>query len=74
MKKILIIFLCLFSVSIFSQEVEILEATTEIVPSQGFSFKSMWRGVLGMIVLIVIAFLFFVSMFVIFHCVECGER
>ncbi|MDG1397461.1 MAG: nucleoside transporter C-terminal domain-containing protein [Polaribacter sp.] len=58
MKKILIIFLCLFSVSIFSQEVEILEATTEIVPSQGFSFKSMWRGVLGMIVLIVIAFLF----------------
>jgi len=58
MKKILIIFLCFFSVSLFSQEVEILEATTEIIPSQGFSFKSIWRGVLGMIVLIVIAFLF----------------
>ncbi len=30
----------------------------EIIPSQGFSFNSLWRGVLGMIVLLVIAFLF----------------
>lgn len=30
----------------------------EIIPSQGFSFESLWRGVLGMAVLILIAFLF----------------
>jgi CNT family concentrative nucleoside transporter len=36
-----------------------LESTTKgIIPSQGFSFQSMWRGILGMISLIVIAFLF----------------
>ena len=29
-----------------------------IIPSQGFSFKSIWRGVLGMISLIFISFLF----------------
>lgn len=29
-----------------------------IIPNQGFSFNSLWRGVLGMIVLIFIAFLF----------------
>lgn len=30
----------------------------EIIPSQGFSFNSLWRGVLGMVSLIFIAFLF----------------
>ena len=30
----------------------------DIIPSQGFSFNSLWRGVLGMISLIFIAFLF----------------
>ncbi|TYQ00367.1 CNT family concentrative nucleoside transporter [Tenacibaculum adriaticum] len=30
----------------------------EIVPSQGFSIGSLWRGVLGMIVLLIIAFIF----------------
>ncbi len=29
-----------------------------VIPSQGFSMSSMWRGVLGMIVLLIIAFLF----------------
>lgn len=29
-----------------------------IIPSQGFSFNSLWRGVLGMAVLLIIAFLF----------------
>lgn len=29
-----------------------------IIPSQGFSFDSLWRGVLGMIVLVFISFLF----------------
>ncbi|WP_406684953.1 Na+ dependent nucleoside transporter [Seonamhaeicola sp. MEBiC1930] len=31
---------------------------TKIIPSQGFSFNSLWRGVLGMLVLVFIAFLF----------------
>ncbi|WP_282043703.1 nucleoside transporter C-terminal domain-containing protein [Winogradskyella flava] len=33
-------------------------SNSEIIPSQGFSFDSLWRGVLGMITLIFIAFLF----------------
>lgn len=42
-----------------SKEVVVItEATTPIIPSQGFSFGSLWRGILGMISLIVIAFLF----------------
>ncbi|EAQ40748.3 putative nucleoside transporter [Polaribacter sp. MED152] len=44
--------------SIFSQNTEAVVATAEIIPSQGFSFNSLWRGVLGMFSLIVIAFLF----------------
>lgn len=32
--------------------------SSEIIPSQGFSFQSLWRGILGMVVLIIIAFLF----------------
>jgi CNT family concentrative nucleoside transporter len=32
--------------------------TNDIIPSQGFSFDSLWRGVLGMVSLIFIAFLF----------------
>ncbi|MFP4847036.1 nucleoside transporter C-terminal domain-containing protein [Winogradskyella sp. PE311] len=32
--------------------------TNTIIPSQGFSFNSLWRGVLGMVTLIFIAFLF----------------
>ncbi|MBQ4803132.1 Na+ dependent nucleoside transporter [Aquimarina sp. MMG015] len=31
---------------------------SELIPNQGFSFSSFWRGVLGMIVLLAIAFLF----------------
>lgn len=58
MKKILIVFLCFFSISIFSQEAETIVSTAEILPSQGFSLNSLWRGVLGMFALIVIAFLF----------------
>ena len=34
------------------------EATDTIPPSQGFSINSLWRGVLGMFVLLIIAFLF----------------
>ncbi len=34
------------------------EASTSIIPSEGITFTSIWRGVLGMISLIFIAFLF----------------
>lgn len=37
---------------------DITDATTEIVPNQGFGIDSLWRGVLGMVVLLVIAFVF----------------
>jgi CNT family concentrative nucleoside transporter len=57
MKKILITLCCLFSISIFSQNAEIAPVLNEIVPSQGFSLSSLWRGVLGMVALILIAFL-----------------
>ena len=41
-------------------KVTIIEQPKEnvIIPSQGFSVQSLWRGILGMIVLIIIAFLF----------------
>jgi CNT family concentrative nucleoside transporter len=58
MKKILIVCLCFFSFVTFSQNTESITAAAEIVPSQGFSLNSLWRGALGMFVLIVIAFLF----------------
>jgi CNT family concentrative nucleoside transporter len=56
MKKILVGIFCFLSFSIFSQSTDAI--VTEIIPSQGFSFNSLWRGVLGMFALIVIAFLF----------------
>ncbi len=34
------------------------EPTTEIIKSKGYSFNSIWRGLLGMISLVIIAFLF----------------
>ncbi len=37
---------------------EVEESKSEIIPSQGFSFQSLWRGALGMISLLIIAFLF----------------
>jgi CNT family concentrative nucleoside transporter len=58
MKKILIAFFCLLSISIFSQSTETVAVVAEIMPSQGFSLNSLWRGILGMVALIVIAFLF----------------
>lgn len=42
-----------------TEEILSTEATTDtIIPSQGFSMESLWRGVLGMISLIFVAFLF----------------
>ncbi len=58
MKNILLAVFCLFSISIFSQNTETVSAASEILPNQGFSFSSIWRGVLGMFSLIAIAFLF----------------
>jgi concentrative nucleoside transporter, CNT family len=45
---------------IVSNESEISKNTisNDIKPSQGFSIESLWRGVLGMVVLIIITFLF----------------
>lgn len=42
-----------------NESIENSETTlTDIIPNQGFSFNSLWRGVLGMVTLIFIAFLF----------------
>ncbi|RFN59710.1 NupC/NupG family nucleoside CNT transporter [Marixanthomonas ophiurae] len=41
-----------------SETPTITKNTDKIVPAQGFSFNSLWRGILGMISLIFIAFLF----------------
>lgn len=35
-----------------------VEEVSQLIPNQGFSFNSLWRGVLGMIVLLIIAYLF----------------
>jgi CNT family concentrative nucleoside transporter len=55
MKKIFLAIAAIFFgiTSSFAQEV-----TTEIIPSQGFSIESLSRGVLGMIALVALAFLF----------------
>ncbi|MFD2568768.1 NupC/NupG family nucleoside CNT transporter [Pseudotenacibaculum haliotis] len=37
---------------------EAKESVSKIIPSKGFSFTSLWRGALGMIVLLIIAYLF----------------
>ncbi|MDY0780788.1 NupC/NupG family nucleoside CNT transporter [Tenacibaculum sp. IB213877] len=44
------------SVADNASEVKVKES--KIIPSQGFSFSSLWRGILGMIVLLALAFLF----------------
>jgi len=40
------------------EEVVAITENNQLIPNQGFSFTSLWRGVLGMIVLLAIAFLF----------------
>ncbi|MCX7551755.1 NupC/NupG family nucleoside CNT transporter [Xanthomarina sp. F2636L] len=42
----------------FNEAVAVSETEGSIKPSEGFSFNSLWRGVLGMVSLIFIAFLF----------------
>jgi len=41
-----------------AKEISVIEAENKILPSQGFSMNSLWRGVLGMFVLLIISFLF----------------
>ena len=41
-----------------SKEITTIEAKNKILPSKGFSMNSLWRGVLGMFVLLIISFLF----------------
>jgi len=54
LKKLLsLIFIFLLSIPLRAQQVN-----DQIAPSEGASFESIWRGVLGMVVLIFIAFLF----------------
>ena len=45
------------SLPIETSEAIVATADNDIIPSQGFSFNSLWRGVLGMVSLIFIAFL-----------------
>jgi CNT family concentrative nucleoside transporter len=40
------------------KEIAVIEANNKILPSKGFSMNSLWRGVLGMFVLLIISFLF----------------
>ncbi len=54
-KLILILVGLIFTFTIQAQEVQ---ETTQLIPSQGLSFSSVWRGILGMSVLLGIAFLF----------------
>ncbi|MDN3642593.1 nucleoside transporter C-terminal domain-containing protein [Lutimonas halocynthiae] len=54
LKKLLsLIFIFLLSIPLRAQQVN-----DQIAPSEGASFESIWRGVLGMVVLIFIAYLF----------------
>ncbi|MDG1422673.1 MAG: nucleoside transporter C-terminal domain-containing protein [Flavobacteriaceae bacterium] len=41
-----------------TEEIAAIEAKNKILPSEGFSMNSLWRGVLGMFVLLIISFLF----------------
>lgn len=51
-----------YHLNIPTVEVETVPATVsesdKIIPSEGFSFKSLWRGAIGMVSLLIIAFLF----------------
>ncbi|MGB3774373.1 MAG: nucleoside transporter C-terminal domain-containing protein [Leeuwenhoekiella sp.] len=62
MQKPLLLLLLFFGsvTSSFSQTVQEMlpvAQATKLIPNQGFSFDSLWRGVLGMVCLLVIAYL-----------------
>ena len=47
-----------FAPEVLSSAETAQENKAEVIPSQGFSFDSLWRGVLGMLVLLLIAYIF----------------
>lgn len=56
--SMLFLFICFPS---FSQDVAVITdagSAEQLIPNEGFSFKSLWRGALGMAVLILISYLF----------------
>ncbi|QTD36874.1 Na+ dependent nucleoside transporter [Polaribacter batillariae] len=56
MKKLVVALFCFLSVNIFSQTADPL--AKGIIESEGFTFGSLWRGVLGMFALLIVSFLF----------------
>ncbi len=50
--------LSLFFVFLFSIPLQAQQVSEQLTPNQGASFESIWRGALGMVVLIFIAYLF----------------
>lgn len=46
------------TVAVVAEVTEVAAKTDAIIPSQGFTMQSLFRGVLGMLVLLVVAFLF----------------
>lgn len=62
MRKLLLFLIVTLSASLntfaqSAQEILPVEASKTIIPNAGFSFDSLWRGVLGMVCLLVIAYL-----------------
>lgn len=55
--SMILIFVIFNSILLSAQEVAVT-AQNELIPSGGFTITSLWRGVLGMIVLILIAYIF----------------
>lgn len=53
MKKLAFLLLLVSPIIAFGQE-----TTNQIIPSQGFSITSLWRGILGMAALLVLSYLF----------------
>lgn len=60
--KLWVLFIfCFIAFPSFAQEIpnlNLLQSSLEIIPNQGISFQSIWRGILGMLSLIFIAYLF----------------
>ncbi len=51
-------FLLFLSIFFINLPINAQQLATEIAPSEGVSFDSIWRGVLGMIALLALAYLF----------------
>ncbi len=58
MKKKISLTIVLFLSYIATQAQEVVTKTSAIIPSEGFTINSLWRGILGMISLLIITYLF----------------